>query len=176
MASMGSFRAAAFVAGVLGSLGFGFAGPASAKLVDSFQQWSTHVDGEGEDRVCWVLSRPLKWTASRKNVRRGEIQLAVSYRPAEGVSDEVSFSAGYPLAEDSRVTLSVGDQKFEFFTRGENAWPQSAADDTVIVDAFRKGTAATVRGQSTRGTRTTDTFSLIGFTAALDHAARSCAK
>ncbi|MFQ5567926.1 MAG: invasion associated locus B family protein, partial [Paracoccaceae bacterium] len=63
---------------------------------------------------------------------------------------------------------------FTLFTEGENAWAPSGKDDSALVDAFRRGAKAKVEGVSSRGTRTVDTFSLSGFTAALEAAAELC--
>ena len=149
---------------------------AQVKVVETVNHWSTYVSGEGSERICWASSRPVKWVASRKGVRRGGIWLAVSDRPGKNVGNEVNFRAGYPLAEGKPVSLSVGDRKFDMVSRGEDAWSASAAEDGEIVQAFRKGASATIRGVSTRGTKTTDTFSLIGFTATLQQVKESCAR
>ena len=68
----------------------------------------------------------------------------------------------------------MGSKKFILFTEGENAWAPSGADDAALVDAFRRGARAKVEGVSKRGTKTVDTFSLSGFTAALEAAANLC--
>ena len=148
---------------------------AQVKLVETVNHWSTYVS-EGSERICWASSRPVKWVASRKGVRRGGIWLAVSDWPGRNVSDEINFRAGYPLAKGKPISLSVGGRKFDMVSKGENAWSISAAKDGEIVQAFRKGASATIRGVSTRGTKTTDTFSLIGFTAALQQVKESCAR
>ena len=148
---------------------------AQVKVVETVNHWSTYVS-EGSERICWTSSKPVKWVASRKGVRRGRIGLAVTYRPGRNVSNEVNFTAGYPLAEGKPVSLSVGDRKFKMVSNGENAWSTSVAEDGEIVQAFRKGASATIRAVSTRGTKTTDTFSLIGFTATLQQVKESCAR
>jgi hypothetical protein len=45
-----------------------------------------------------------------------------------------------------------------------------------MVAAMRAGAQAVVTGVSSRGTTTIDTFSLMGFTAALDAARAACAE
>jgi hypothetical protein len=109
------------------------------------------------------------------SVRRGDILLFVSYRPAAGVNGEVSFTGGYPFAEGSTVTLAVDDTSFELFTDGEWAWPASPGDDARILTAMKRGTNAILTARSGRGTQTQDTFSLLGFTAAAEEAERRCA-
>ncbi|PKP62545.1 MAG: hypothetical protein CVT86_07515, partial [Alphaproteobacteria bacterium HGW-Alphaproteobacteria-8] len=49
----------------------------------------------------------------------------------------------------------------------------SAADDQIVA-AMKRGTDAVLTGVSNRGTTTIDTYSLLGFTAALDEAQRLC--
>ncbi|MEM6375482.1 MAG: invasion associated locus B family protein, partial [Pseudomonadota bacterium] len=54
------------------------------------------------------------------------------------------------------------------------AWPASTSDDAKIVAAMKRGTDAVLTARSSRGTVTKDTFSLLGFTAALDEADSRC--
>jgi len=42
------------------------------------------------------------------------------------------------------------------------------------VTAMKRGSEAVLTARSARGTKTQDTFSLLGFTAALDEAAKRC--
>ncbi len=60
------------------------------------------------------------------------------------------------------------------FTEGEWAWPASTAEDDEIIAAMRGGADAVLTARSSRGTTTKDTFSLMGFTAALEEAQSRC--
>jgi len=52
---------------------------------------------------------------------------------------------------------------------------KNAAEEVRLVDALRRGSAdVTVRGESGRGTKTIDKFSLKGVAQALDRAAQEC--
>lgn len=176
------FSRAGAIALLAGSLiGAGIVGMAEAQTVqrvDAKKDWSVFKAGEGGQRVCWIASQPTQTAAFRSGrsvqVQRGEIFLMISIRPADGVVNEVSVIAGYPFKKGSEVTAKVGSQSFTLFTEGENAWAPSAEDDKALVDAFRKGADAKVEGVSSRGTKTVDTFSLSGFTAALDAATEMC--
>lgn len=146
--------------------------------VDAKQDWSIFTAGDGDSKVCWIASKPTESGASRGGnaveVRRGDIYLMVTNRPSDGTENEVSFVAGYPFKKGSTVEAKVGTDSFEMFTVEENAWLSSKEKDAQIVDAFRRGVTATVSGVSSRGTTTTDTFSLQGFTAALGEAKKRC--
>lgn len=153
-------------------------GPASAQessnRVGTMTDWNVFV--ENSPKECWGVSKP-KETVNTKDgqpvsVRRGDILLFITYRP--GVAPQVSFTGGYPFAKGSTVSVAVGSNKFELFTDGEWAWAGSAADDAALVKALRAGADAVVSARSGKGTVTKDTFSLRGFTAAMDDAATRC--
>lgn len=135
---------------------------------------------EGTDpKECWAVTAPKETVNTRDgrvvSVRRGDILLFVTYRPEQSVMGEVSFTGGYPFAEGSTVTLEVGGSTFELFTEGEYAWPATPADDQKIVTAIKRGSDAVLSARSSRGTRTKDTFSLLGATAMIEDAENRCA-
>lgn len=166
---------------IFGALACGaFAGSAfaqeSTNRVAANTDWSVFV--EDNPTECWAVSAP-KETVNTKDgrvvaVRRSDILLYVTYRPSAKVKSEVSFTGGYPFADGSIVTFKIGDASFDFFTSKENAWPATAADDAKIISAMKRGAKAVVTGRSSRGTQTQDTFSLLGFTAAIEEADKRC--
>ena len=66
----------------------------------------------------------------------------------------------------STVAVDIGGNKFDLFTEGENAWTGSSSEDAKLIAALRAGSSATLTAVSSRGTKTVDTFSLSGITAA----------
>ncbi|MEM6422056.1 MAG: invasion associated locus B family protein [Pseudomonadota bacterium] len=150
----------------------------TADRVDAKRDWSIFEAEADGNKICWIVSQPKSSSAFREGkaveVRRGDIFLMVAVRPADGVSNEVSFIAGYPFQQGTTVEAKVGSNEFTMFTDGENAWLSSPEEDQNIVNAFERGRDAEVRGVSSRGTTTVDTFSLLGFTAALRTATDRC--
>lgn len=148
----------------------------STNRVAAETDWSVFV--EQDPKECWSVSAPKESVNTRDGrvvaVRRGDILLYVYYRPSQNQAGVVSYTGGYPFAEGSTVTLEIGESSFQLFTEGEWAWPATEADDAKITTAMKRGTTAVVTGRSSRGTQTKDTFSLLGFTAALDEAERRC--
>lgn len=139
--------------------------------------WNVFV--ETDPAECWGVSPP-KSTVNTRNgqvvsVQRGEILLFVTFRPGADGAGEVSFTGGYPFREGSTVSVAVGSDRFELFTEGQWAWPGSKEDDAKIIDAMKRGAEAVVSGVSSRGTQTKDTFSLFGFSAAMEEAEKRCA-
>lgn len=141
------------------------------------RDWSVFAVGEGADRVCWIVSKPKKSEArrggARATVTRGDIFLMVANRPAQNVRDEISLVVGYPLKPESTVRLDVGAESFAMFVKDETAWTQPA-DDSRVIASMKRGVEAVATGVSARGTTTIDTFSLLGFSAALDQSAAMC--
>lgn len=158
---------------------FGFTASAqqeSTNRVAANTDWAVFV--EDNPTQCWVVSAPKKTVNTRDDrvvsARRGDIRLWVSYWPGENKRGEVSFTGGYPFQEDSQVTLEIGQATYIMFTDGENAWAETADDDARIIAAMKRGAEAIVTGVSSRGTKTKDTFSLLGFTASIEDADKRC--
>jgi hypothetical protein len=140
--------------------------------------WTVFV--EENPKQCWVVSPPIPGRTRNTQdgrvvaVNRGDIYMFVSFWPESEQLGEVSFMGGYPFADGSSVALTVGDSEFELFTDGDIAWAASPEDDRRIATAMKRGVEATVVGLSSRGTTTSDTFSLMGFTAAYEDALKRC--
>lgn len=151
----------------------------SAERVAAHTDWSVFVANEPKE--CYIVSPPTNSTATRDGaaaeVQRGDIRLFVAFRPGENVSNEVSFTGGYPFRPGSTVTLEIGGNSFALGPgqgdAGEWAWTDPS-DDSRAVAAMRRGATATLTGTSSRGTTTVDTFSLSGFTAAVEDAEARC--
>lgn len=165
----------------LGVLVFAAPDMATAQTNESVgakRDWSIFKQGAGADRQCWIVSQPVTSTATRSgkpvDVNRGDIFLMVAIRPGERVKNEVSMMAGYPFRKGSSVKAEIGSTTYELFTEGEGAWTDSAESDDKLVASMRRGANAVITGVSSRGTTTKDTFSLLGFTAALSEARALC--
>ncbi len=149
----------------------------STNRVAAKTDWSVFV--EENPKECWGVTRPKETVNTRDGrvvaVRRGDILLFVFYRPEAGVKNgQVTFTGGYPFAGGSTVNVNIGGNEFELFTEGEWAWPASPQDDAKIITAMKRGADAVLTARSSRGTITKDTFSLLGFTAAIEDAEGRC--
>lgn len=148
----------------------------STNQVAAKTAWSVFEDASPKE--CWAVSAPTETINTKDGrvvaVRRGDILLMTFFRPEAGVKGQVAFTGGYPFAGGSTVNLSIAGSEFELFSEGEWAWPASASDDAKIIAAMKRGSDAVVQARSSRGTQTKDTFSLLGFTAALDEAEKRC--
>jgi hypothetical protein len=148
----------------------------STNQVATNTAWSVFEDTD--PRECWAVSAPTETVNTRDGrvvaVRRGDILLMTFFRPDADVQGQITFTGGYPFANGSTVNMKIGDDSFELFTEGEWAWPATVEDDAKILAAMKRGVDAVLTARSTRGTQTKDTFSLLGYTAAVEEAEKRC--
>ena len=137
-----------------------------------YGDWSSFQFSEDGNLACYMSSEPKK--AVGKYKKRGDVFAIVTHRPAEKRFGEVSIIAGYNYQKDSWAEVKIGKQTFQLFTQDDGAWALDAATDKKLVQAMRRGNRMVVKGTSSRGTPTTDTYSLKGFTKAYRAIGKAC--
>jgi invasion protein IalB len=145
---------------------------AQQKTLGTFGDWTAIVDGSGNKHLCYIGSAPKK--SEGKYTRRGDTYFLVTNSPADKTKGEVSVAAGYTYKNGEDAEAKIGRKRFRLFTSGENAWAYDAGSDKAMVAALKAGRQMIIRGTSSRGTTTTDTYSLSGFTAALAAINKAC--
>ena len=144
----------------------------ATKNLGTFEKWSAHLLTEKKTRICFVYGEPAKKLGQYK--KRGAVFVQISHRPRANVVNEVGFTAGYVYKKDSDAAVEIDGKKFTLFTHKDGAWARNAESDTTLVQAMMKGRRMIIRGMSTRGTKTVDTYSLIGFTRAHQAIGKAC--
>jgi invasion protein IalB len=139
--------------------------------IGSFGDWQALTFEEDGKSGCYVIAEPTRKEGNYTS--RGQVYALVTHRPTDNKLDVFTVIAGYTYNEGSEVTLEIGNEKFSLFTQEGMAWAADD-DDMRIVDAMKKGTGMIVRGVSSRGTETTDTYSLNGFTRAHNAIGQAC--
>lgn len=153
----------------------GLAGVAHAQTpnrVGTFKDWSAYAYADKKGKVCYAASQPK--SQEPKGANRDPAYFMITARPSENVRSEVSVIIGYRFKEGSKVTVDIDGQKFSMFTKEDGAWIENAAEETAMIEAMKKGHAMSVSGTSSRGTVTTDNYSLSGISASLDAMGKSC--
>ena len=143
-------------------------------MLGVFQDWRAYKTTQAGKALCYMAGEPGK--AVGKYKKRGKIYAMVSHRPGAKAFDVVSIHSGYTYKEGSSVTVGIGGGSFTLFTHGDVAWARKASHDRALVGAMRAGRDMVVRGVSSRGTKTTDTYSLLGFSAAYSEISSACRK
>jgi hypothetical protein len=147
---------------------------AGATLLGQFGDWGAYTATPGGKKVCFALGKPNASTTVPPGRPRDPAFLFVSTRPSEKVKEEVSVIIGYPFKTGSEAAVAVGATNFALYTQNDGAWIKNAAEEARMVESMKKGADAVVKGESGRGTKTTDTFSLKGLEQALTRIGQEC--
>jgi Invasion associated locus B (IalB) protein len=140
-------------------------------LLEKFKDWSAYA-ASGSPKVCFAVAKPT--SSSPKNVKRGPIFFYISQWPADKVVNEISVKMGYPFSPGAKTTLTIGSAKFEMFTKDEGAFVEKPETEAEIIAAMKTGNTMKIDGRSSRGTNTSDVYSLNGLSDALDRVATEC--
>ena len=142
------------------------------KLLGEHGAWKTYSFTEKGSKTCYALSQPSN--SLPKNVRRDPVYLLVTNKLKPRVNNEISVITGYPYKKNSTTTANIGGAKFNMYTNNDGAWVDGAPLQKRMITTMKNGNTMIVKGTSSRGTLTTDTYSLAGFTAALNQVNEAC--
>ena len=142
------------------------------RLIGTFKAWSAYVFDEDGSKVCYMAAKPDGEHGDY--TKRGEIFALITHRPSEGTRNVFSYITGYSYKPGSDASIDIDGEKFVLFTQDETAWSPDAETDVRLVEAIKSGTKMVVKGKSSRGTSTTDTFSLSGSTDAHEKISKEC--
>ena len=118
---------------------------------------------------CYIGSAPIE-TDLPESKKRGVTYILV-YRINKSKEAVVQIAAGYPYKKDQNVGVTIDNAQFDFYSDDDAAWFN---DDSKVIFAMKKGIKLTVKGESTRGTKTTDIYTLKGFTLAYNQLFNDC--
>lgn len=122
-----------------------------------------------EADYCFIGSAPVE-TDLPESKQRGNTYILV-YRINKSKDAIVQIAAGYPYKKDQNVDVTIDNVQFDFYSDDDTAWSN---DDNKVIFAMKKGIKLTVNGESSRGTKTTDIYTLKGFTAAYNQLFNDC--
>jgi hypothetical protein len=165
-------RALGVVLAALGSLIAAHAVAQTVDLVERTGSWSLYADTATPKQTCFVASQPQAVEPIGAN--RGPIFFYVSAWPKDGVKTEPSVKVGYPIDSAKDMTITIGNDTFKLFSNGERGFVSDPTEELKLIEAMKKGSTAIVKATSSRGTSTTDTYSLSGITQALQKLTEAC--
>jgi invasion protein IalB len=177
------FAAAATLLVMLPSGAFAQATPkpasptAQATLLGQYGDWGAYTATPGGQKVCFALAKPSSSVDNPPNRRTAAnpVYLFISTRPAEKVNNEISvLITGYAFKPNSEASVAVGGANFPMYTQNDGAWVKNAAEEAKLIETMRKSPEAVIKATTSRGTQTTDTFSLRGLSQAVDRVAQEC--
>lgn len=71
-------------------------------------------------------------------------------------------------------TAVIGEAEFDLAPKGNALWVKNAAEEAKVIDEMRKGVSLVIKAASKRGRATVDTYSLSGFSQAVEKVLKDC--
>lgn len=149
-------------------------GESKPTLLGQYGDWGAYTASPGGKKVCFAIAKPSSAETKPPGRPRNAPYIFVTTRPADKVTNEISVAIGYPFKPSAEATAQVGSTTYALFTEGDGAWIKNAAEEAHMISDMRSGETVIIKGESTRGTMTMDTYSLKGLSQALDRVAQEC--
>lgn len=92
-----------------------------------------------------------------------------------GIKDEFSVTSGYQYKKDLLPKVIIRKREYDLgIVQGEFAWFKTSEYEKKIVDQMKKGKSMVVKGTSSDGSYSGDTYSLKGFSEAHSQISNLC--
>ena len=142
----------------------------------NFKNWCAGEYKANGSKSCIMISSPIRETGDPPYKSRGEVIATIYHMPSEDNNGVVYITAGYTYKKDAVVTVKIDQNKEHEFNiiEADSAFSDDDNVDKQIIVEMKKGTKMKVIGFSSRGTKTTDIYSLVGFTSAYTYISNLC--
>jgi hypothetical protein len=117
---------------------------------------------------CWAVAEPVGPRGSARPFA------SIARWPAEGGGGQLHLRLSRVRAARARVTLSIGERRFDLVAGAQDAWAPDARTDQAVVAAIRDGRSMSVESVAATGQPFADTYALKGAATAIDAAALGC--
>ena len=121
---------------------------------------------------CYIGSSPIK-SDLPETKKRGDNYILV-YKIIGSEENIIQIEAGYNYNLDKKINVKIDNANFDFFSTKDSSETAWANDDKKVIYAMKKGLELTLTGVSARGTITNDTYTLKGFTNAVNLLNNDC--
>lgn len=148
-------------------------GSGKPEQLATFGDWGAYLAQAGKDKTCYALGQP-KSREPKAKLKDTSAYIFISSRPGENVRNEVAINLGYGTKDGSAASADIDGDGWELITKGTNAWVKDQSKEKEFVGALRGGSKLVVKAASSKGTTTTDTYTLKGLSDALARVAQEC--
>ena len=121
---------------------------------------------------CYIGSLPIKSDLSETK-KRGENYILV-YKIIGSDENIVQVEAGYQYNLEKDIVVKIDNTSFKFYSTEDSSETAWTDDDQKVIYAMKKGLELVLSGHSSRGTITNDTYTLKGFTSAINKLNKDC--
>ena len=125
-----------------------------------------------DDDWCYIGSLPIK-SDLPETKKRGENYILI-YKIVGNDKNIVQVEAGYQYNLDKDITVKIDNTSFIFYSTEDSSETAWTDDDDKVIYAMKKGLELVLSGHSRRGTITNDTYTLKGFTSAINKLNKDC--
>ncbi|MDR6852907.1 hypothetical protein J2Y54_002427 [Sphingomonas sp. BE123] len=117
---------------------------------------------------CYAIAQPVRGG--------GEAFASIANWPRAGARNQVHVRLSRTRDPRAKVTLAIGERRFDLIAGPRDAWSPDARTDRAIVAAIRSSRAMSVETVGRDGRAFADTYALAGAATAIDAAAMGCAR
>jgi hypothetical protein len=145
--------------------------PAGAReSIGVFDRWGAFRDPS--PARCFAIAEPVQI------VRGGQWKpfASIASWPGQGLRNQLHVRLSHNRNPRARVTLSVGERRFELVAGGADAWAPDPQTDAAVVSAMRDGRSMSVESLAATGQPFADVYTLKGAATAIDAAALACGR
>lgn len=131
-----------------------------------FDSWGAFRDAS--PRRCFAIAEPIERRSQAKPF------VSIATWPGDRVHNQLHIRLSRARASSARVTLSIGERRFELVAGEADVWSPDARTDAAVVSAIREGRSMSVETVAATGAPFADTYALKGAATAIDAAALGC--
>ena len=124
------------------------------------------------DDWCYIGSLPIQ-SDLPETKKRGENYILV-YKIIGSDENIIQVEAGYQYDLNKDIVVKIDNTSFKFYSTEDSSETAWTNNDEKVIYAMKKGLELVLNGQSSRGTITNDTYTLKGFTAAINKLNENC--
>ncbi|WP_194151000.1 hypothetical protein [Sphingomonas glacialis] len=133
-----------------------------------FDRWGAFSDAT--PRRCYAIAQPVE----AGGASRWRPFASVATWPGRGIRNQLHIRLSRERNPQSRVTLSLGERRFELVAGPTDAWAPDARTDSAIVAALRASRSMSVETLAKTGAPFADVYALRGAATAIDAASLGC--
>lgn len=131
-----------------------------------YQSWGAFRDAS--PRRCFAIAEPVG------TYRQAKPFVSIATWPGQQVRNQLHVRLSRARRPNARVTLSIGERRFELMAGESDAWSPDARTDAAVVAAIRSGRSLSVETVGANGAPFADVYALKGAASAIDAAALGC--
>lgn len=131
-----------------------------------FDAWGAFRDAA--PARCYAIGQPVR-------ARNGAFASIANW-PRAGARGQVHIRLSRARDPRAKVTVAIGERRFELIAGATDAWAPDARTDRAIVAAIRSSRSMSVESVARGGGAFADVYALKGAATAIDAAAMGCAR